>query len=74
MTKEQWGDSEISKPEFKDAQDALQIYNHVMSNALIYGQGFLRFTSDGKCEVVDPKQYGELGAALTWTAENQVKL
>ena len=45
-------------------QDAKQLYNHVMHNALIYGQGFLRFTSDGKCEVVDPKQYKELAEAL----------
>lgn len=55
-------------------QDAKQLYNHVMHNALIYGQGFLRFTSDGKCEVVDPKQYKELAQALLWAEENQVKL
>jgi hypothetical protein len=50
------------------------MYNHVMHNALIYGQGFLRFTADGKCEVVDPKQYKELAEGLLWASENQVKL
>jgi hypothetical protein len=55
-------------------QDAVQLYNHVMQNALIYGQGFLRFTADGKCEVVDPKQYKELAEGLLWASENQVKL
>jgi len=55
-------------------QDANQMYNHVMHNALIYGQGFLRFTADGKCEVVDPKQYKELAEGLLWASENQVKL
>jgi|GEM_PF-3351662 len=54
-------------------QDAVQLYNHVMHNALIYGQGFLRFTADGKCEVVDPSQYKELAEALLWAEENQVK-
>lgn len=55
-------------------QDANQMYNHVMHNALIYGQGFLRFTSDGKCEVIDPSRYKELAEALLWAEENQVKL
>jgi hypothetical protein len=55
-------------------QDANQMYNHVMHNALIYGQGFLRFTADGKCEVVDPKQYKELAEGLLRASENQVKL
>jgi hypothetical protein len=55
-------------------QDAVQLYNHVMHNALIYGQGFLRFTADGKCEVIDPKQYKELAEALLWADKNQVKL
>lgn len=55
-------------------QDIKNMYDQVMSNAIIYGQGFLRFTANGDWEVVDPKQYGELGAALTWAAENQAKL
>jgi hypothetical protein len=55
-------------------QDANQMYNHVMHNALIYGQGFLRFTPDGKCEVIDPSRYKELAEALLWAEENQVKL
>ena len=55
-------------------QDANQMYNHVMQNALIYGQGFLRFTADGKCEVINPSQYKELAEALLWAEENQVKL
>ena len=57
-----------------EQQDAKQMYNNVIQNAMIYGMGLLKFNSDGKCEVVDPKQYGELGAALTWAAENQIKL
>ena len=57
-----------------EQQDAKQMYNNVIQNAMIYGMGLLKFNSDGQCEVVDPKQYGELGAALTWAAENQVKI
>jgi len=51
-------------------QDAKQLYNHVMHNALVYGQGFLRFTADGKCEVIDPSQYKELAEALLWADKN----
>lgn len=55
-------------------RDANQMYNHVMQNAMVYGQGFLRFTADGNCEVIDPSQYKELGEALLWADKNQVKL
>lgn len=55
-------------------RDANQMYNHVMQNAMIYGQGFLRFTADGNCEVIDPSQYKELAEALLWADKNQVKV
>jgi len=58
----------------KTEEQIAKMYEQVAINAIIHGQGFLRFTSDGNCEVVDPKQYKELAEALLWAENQQVKL
>jgi len=58
----------------KRSKEIQDLFDQAYNTAMLFGQAFIRYTPDGKMECVDPKQYGELGAALTWASENEHKL
>jgi hypothetical protein len=67
----------ISNEEYlmiKRSKEIQELFENAYSAAMIYGNVFIRYSSDGSMELVDPNKYDELIDALKWDMKNRINL